>query len=570
MSGNVFANGRSIVHKDDGDMQIAAVPDVCKTPSPAGPVPIPYPNMAQNSDLADGTKKVKIQGAMVAHKSANISKSSGDEPGTVGGVVSNVNRGKMMFALYSMDVKVEGKNAVRFADLGPGNGNSYNDFYPTLKGKPDKVAYGDDAKKEICDKCHKPRPEHRLWAYPEAIAACKRFMEKVEELAKDVIDARFAWSTEMVKLTGDAVFRVGGFSKKFIEIESKNVLVTYPPDNAPKDKIHKDDADRLWPLISAIKDLHSGASTVLAEVKPYKDASTYLPDSNRMFGIVICKCREKDNVVPNAYCAISGKGTDETTIVEKFTYSDFDKILKQVAPDANSLDVYVNTGKYCRPLIPKLRDGSGRKDGVPNEAEATALERLMNDYAEIANQARAAVNLTNSDAKHAPGSPDHYFAQLTLAQIAKKAIELLNGEQNKLYNWKLPPTPNLGPPTVPGVTTAPNGNVRWPAANYRWSKKKNKGPAPFTCAAPKALKFCEDDGHQAWSLCEIVYCGLNPKPVTTAPRKYRGKTKKGMGDSKNYSVGKRKHEHKEIANHCDTCKELIPKMRCDKKGKDCP
>jgi len=36
----VFANGRSIVHKGDGPTNTSAPPDVCKTPTPGGPVPI--------------------------------------------------------------------------------------------------------------------------------------------------------------------------------------------------------------------------------------------------------------------------------------------------------------------------------------------------------------------------------------------------------------------------------------------------------------------------------------------------------------------------------------------------
>ena len=38
------------------------VPDVCKTPSPGGPVPIPYPNIAQSVTLAKGTTTVKADG----------------------------------------------------------------------------------------------------------------------------------------------------------------------------------------------------------------------------------------------------------------------------------------------------------------------------------------------------------------------------------------------------------------------------------------------------------------------------------------------------------------------------
>lgn len=42
--------------------KVISGPDVCKTPSPAGPIPIPYPNIAGTHDLSKGSKKVKISG----------------------------------------------------------------------------------------------------------------------------------------------------------------------------------------------------------------------------------------------------------------------------------------------------------------------------------------------------------------------------------------------------------------------------------------------------------------------------------------------------------------------------
>ena len=53
----VFANMRGVAHKGSGGMSIV-FPDVCKTPSPGGPVPIPYVNVASDGDLAKGTKSV--------------------------------------------------------------------------------------------------------------------------------------------------------------------------------------------------------------------------------------------------------------------------------------------------------------------------------------------------------------------------------------------------------------------------------------------------------------------------------------------------------------------------------
>jgi carboxyl-terminal processing protease len=35
-------------------------PDVCLTPSPAGPVPVPYPNIAMNAQAAPFSASVKV------------------------------------------------------------------------------------------------------------------------------------------------------------------------------------------------------------------------------------------------------------------------------------------------------------------------------------------------------------------------------------------------------------------------------------------------------------------------------------------------------------------------------
>src|SRR4030095_16651358 len=105
----------TLVHKNSSGMSIA-FPDVCKTPSPAGPVPIPYPNVAKSSDASDTSTTVKADGEGIMLKGSSFSSSTGDEAGSVGGVVSNVNRGKAMFVNYSFDVKIEGQNVPRKMD----------------------------------------------------------------------------------------------------------------------------------------------------------------------------------------------------------------------------------------------------------------------------------------------------------------------------------------------------------------------------------------------------------------------------------------------------------------------
>lgn len=122
----------TLVHKNSSGMSIA-FPDVCKTPSPAGPVPIPYPNVAKSSDASDTSTTVKADGEGIMLKGSSFSSSTGDEAGSVGGVVSNVNRGKAMFVNYSFDVKIEGQNVPRKMDPMKQNGSgSFNAMGPAL------------------------------------------------------------------------------------------------------------------------------------------------------------------------------------------------------------------------------------------------------------------------------------------------------------------------------------------------------------------------------------------------------------------------------------------------------
>ncbi len=116
MAQSTFANLRGIVHKGSGGISIV-FPDVCKTPSPGGPVPIPYPNVGKASDTTNGPKSVKTDGKMPMVKGAKYSMSTGDEAGTAGGgVISGKIKAECEFMMYSFDVKIEGKNVCRLGD----------------------------------------------------------------------------------------------------------------------------------------------------------------------------------------------------------------------------------------------------------------------------------------------------------------------------------------------------------------------------------------------------------------------------------------------------------------------
>lgn len=151
MSVTVGVNNLSVVHASSNGIT-TAFPDVCKTPTPGGPVPIPYPNIARSSDTAKGSKKVKMDGNPICLKDSNFRISTGDEAGTAGGgVVSNKIKGKAEFVNFSFDVKVEGKNVGRAFDLMLHNDKNTPPF-PVLQ-PPIIVALPED--KPVCLICDK-------------------------------------------------------------------------------------------------------------------------------------------------------------------------------------------------------------------------------------------------------------------------------------------------------------------------------------------------------------------------------------------------------------------------------
>lgn len=170
MANAVFANGREIACKAAAGKTICAMPDVCFTPpeNPATPpgVPIPYPNTGMASDTTDGSKKVKISDEEVGLKNkSSFKKSMGDEAGAAAkkGVVTSKNTGKVFFNAWSMDVKIEGQNAVRHLDLTTNNHASMpgdTPVWPYLDesaiGDEDHVCAGDIKKEKDACSDYKP------------------------------------------------------------------------------------------------------------------------------------------------------------------------------------------------------------------------------------------------------------------------------------------------------------------------------------------------------------------------------------------------------------------------------
>jgi hypothetical protein len=116
MSQTTFANGRGIVHRASGGRSVVW-PDVCKTPTPSGPAAIPYTNIGRSRDTSRGPTTVACEGHMPMVHGAVYSRSTGDEAGKLGGVISRKgNRNVCEFALWSFDVTFEGRGVCRLGD----------------------------------------------------------------------------------------------------------------------------------------------------------------------------------------------------------------------------------------------------------------------------------------------------------------------------------------------------------------------------------------------------------------------------------------------------------------------
>ena len=88
--------------------------DTCKTPTPGGPVPVPYPNMAMLNTVNPGTAdpKVTVLCMPVLNAKSEIPLTNGDNAGVAGGVVSNMVMGACTFKTSSKKVSFNGKPAV--------------------------------------------------------------------------------------------------------------------------------------------------------------------------------------------------------------------------------------------------------------------------------------------------------------------------------------------------------------------------------------------------------------------------------------------------------------------------
>ncbi|MFA5904560.1 MAG: DUF4150 domain-containing protein [Desulfobacula sp.] len=100
--------------------QDMGMPDVCKTPAPPSPspIPVPYPNIAQLLMALPPTTcfKVLISFMPTHNLMTTIPMSNGDEPGVLGGIVSNTIMGPARNIMGSTKVLYGGLPATRMLD----------------------------------------------------------------------------------------------------------------------------------------------------------------------------------------------------------------------------------------------------------------------------------------------------------------------------------------------------------------------------------------------------------------------------------------------------------------------
>jgi hypothetical protein len=144
MSTSTIVNGQTVVHKDS-DGILTTSPDVCLTPMGSTVVPIPYVNVARSLDTSNGSRTMTVDGNPIMLKDSVFSTSCGDEPGTAGGVVSGVNRGKAKFVNFSNNVFVEGRPVCRRLDPMISNLSSPGNTPPAPLMQPNAAASELDA-----------------------------------------------------------------------------------------------------------------------------------------------------------------------------------------------------------------------------------------------------------------------------------------------------------------------------------------------------------------------------------------------------------------------------------------
>jgi hypothetical protein len=114
-------------------------PDVCKTPTPAGPVPIPYPNNSQPTVAVPACYTILMGGGPAHNMLSSPPISSGDNAGVAMGVASGMVMGPTKHMMGSTVLLLKGMPATRMLDMTGHNGATPNGVGATLVPGQTKV-----------------------------------------------------------------------------------------------------------------------------------------------------------------------------------------------------------------------------------------------------------------------------------------------------------------------------------------------------------------------------------------------------------------------------------------------
>ncbi|WP_415919308.1 PAAR-like domain-containing protein [Tateyamaria sp. SN6-1] len=216
MAQTVNANMLTLSHKGTIGFEINTVPDVCKTPSPGGPIPVPYVIISKSSDLANGTKKTFADGGnSIANRPSYHSRCTGDEPGTLKGVISNTNIDKSHWITFSPTVYAEGKNVCRLTDkmfMNNRNCISGTGGHFEIPHPPGSIMF------QLCQIFCEAREEwHKCKASGKA--KCEKPSKTAERKVKKQLSNPKSKLNDAVKKGGKG--RVGGAEKQFFVSDKK-------------------------------------------------------------------------------------------------------------------------------------------------------------------------------------------------------------------------------------------------------------------------------------------------------------------------------------------------------------
>ncbi|GAA5787201.1 type VI secretion protein [Chitiniphilus shinanonensis] len=99
-----------------------AFPDVCKVPTPVGPIPLPFPNIAMSTTHVPSVFNVLFGCGLAENMLTQGTVSNGDEPGVATGLISNIVVGPDRQLLGSIKMLVGGVFANRLTSLSLQNG----------------------------------------------------------------------------------------------------------------------------------------------------------------------------------------------------------------------------------------------------------------------------------------------------------------------------------------------------------------------------------------------------------------------------------------------------------------